>query len=103
MATLRDYRGVGIRLTDERLAHLRETHPEMRANEAGIALTLAAPEKVVQSVSDARARLYYREFDVPGLGSKLVCVLVIATDSPFVLTAYVTDRVKKGAVLWPSE
>ena len=33
MSNLRDYRGVDIRLTDERLAHMRDVHPEIAANE----------------------------------------------------------------------
>jgi hypothetical protein len=103
MPIIRDYRGIDIRITEERLRHLRETHPEMLANESEIGLTLAEPQEVVQSTSDDRARLYYRRFDVTGLGSKLMCVLVLEGESPFVLTAYFTDRVKKGVVLWPSE
>jgi hypothetical protein len=104
MVNLRDYRGVEIRLTDERLAHMRDVHPEIVANERFIAETVAAPEIVVQSEMDRAARLYYRRYRVTGIGEKHMCVLVKATgESPFVLTAYFTDRIKRGEVLWQRE
>jgi hypothetical protein len=57
--SLRDYEGRAIRLTDERLAHIRE-HREMADLDAAIAEALARPVRVVQSLSDLHARLYYR-------------------------------------------
>ena len=103
MSSLRDYRGVNIRLSDERLAHMLDVHPEIAANEHFIAETVGAPEIVVQSRSDARARLYYRGYRLDDLGEKRLCVLVLMADDPFVLTAYFTDRIKKGEILWRRE
>ena len=98
-----DYQGKRIRLTDERLAHILE-HPEMRDMEPRIAETLAQPEKVVESLSDAQARLYYRFYLGTRIGNKHLCVVVKEVDAdPFVVTAYLTDTVKKGRVLWPRE
>ena len=54
-----DYQGHRIRLTDERLAHILE-HPEMRGMEPRIGETLSTPQRVVESLSDLQARLYYR-------------------------------------------
>jgi hypothetical protein len=48
---LHDYQGLAIRLTDERLDHVRE-HPEMRGLEHAIEEALLHPERVVQSFSD---------------------------------------------------
>ena len=59
MKILTDFEGLAIRLTDERLAHILE-HPEMADMEDSIEETLARPERVVQSASDAEAHLYYR-------------------------------------------
>jgi hypothetical protein len=104
VTVLLDYRGIEIRLTEERLAHMRDVHPEIMANEGFIAETLADPDLVVQSGSDVAAHLYYRRYQVANLGEKHMCVLVQTTvESPFVLTAYLTDRVKKGEVLWERE
>ena len=97
-----DYAGRRIRLTNERLAHIRE-HPEMGHLQAAIAETIRAPMCVVESLSDSEARLYYRRHTSRGLGEKYVCVIVkvLAADA-FVLPAYLTDCVKKGRLLWPA-
>lgn len=100
MKAIVDHQGLAIRLTDEWLAHLLE-HPEMAELEAAIAETLAAPELVICSVSDATAQLYYRFYPETSLGNKFVCVVVKSSqDDAFVLTAYLTDKPKKGTVLW---
>ena len=59
MSVLRGYSGLSIRLTNERLTHIL-AHPEMAGMEKAIEETLARPEKVVESLSDPDARLYYR-------------------------------------------
>ena len=102
MRTLPDFEGRQIRLTDERLAHIRE-HPEMMGLEHAIEETLRTPTHVVESVSDAQARLDYR-YDVgTRVGDKYLCVVVkLIADDAFVLTAYLTDTVKKGRLLWPA-
>lgn len=96
-----DYGGQRVRLTDERLAHILE-HPEMAGMEQAIGETLARPESVVESLSDAEAQLYYRFYIGTRVGDKYLCVVVKvqATDA-FVITAYLTDTVKRGAQLWP--
>ena len=101
MRVLHDYLGLAIRLTDERLAHILE-HPEMNGLEGAIEETLLHPEHVVESFSDPHARLYYRFYLGMLVGDKFVCVVVkVVADDAFVLTAYLTDRVKKGVPLWP--
>ena len=75
----RDYRGEEIRLTDERLAHIRE-HPEMVPLEEGIAETLSVPDCVMTSVADPDARLYYRFYAATSVGDKHLCVVVKAAD-----------------------
>ena len=95
-----DYAGRSIRLTRERLVHINE-HPEMRSLSNEIPKVLRFPEVVVESVSDNLVNLYYRNERSQTLGSKHLCVVVKLTDDPFVITAYVTDRVKQGRVVWP--
>ena len=102
MKVLHDFQGLAIRLTDERLAHILE-HPEMAPMEPAIQETLLHPERVVQSFSDPQARLYYRFYFGTIVGSKYLCVVVkVLDDDAFVLTGYLTDRIKKGVVLWPT-
>ena len=99
---LRDFQGLAIRLTDERRNHILE-HPEMVPMEPAIEETLLHPERVVRSFSDPQARLYYRFYFRTMVGSKFLCVVVkTLDDDAFVLTAYLTDRIKKGVVLWPT-
>jgi hypothetical protein len=102
MQVLRDFQGLAVRITAERLRHILE-HPEMAGMEAAIEETLRRPERVVQSMSDVAARLYYRFYIRTVVGGKFLCVVVKTIDEDaFVLTAYLTDRIKTGAVLWPT-
>ena len=103
MRECRDYRGLRIRLTDERLAHILE-HPEMTGMEDRIVDTLSRPEQVVESLSDAAVQLYYRYYLGTRVGDKYLCVVVkVQAQNAFVVTAYLTDKVKKGILLWPIE
>lgn len=103
MRILHDHQGLAIRLTDERLAHILE-HPEMAGMGEAIQETLLRPERVVESPSDPQARLYYRFYPGTLVGDKYLCVVVrVAATDAFVLTAYLTDRVKGGVPIWPRE
>ena len=73
----------------------------MRGMEEAIAETLAQPEVVVQSLADAKAHLYHRFYLGTRVGEKYLCVVVkIQEEDAFVVTAYLTDRIRKGVVLW---
>ena len=64
--------------------------------------TLTGPVRVIQSVSDSEANLYYRFYIGTRVGDKYLCVVVkIRQEDAFVLTAYLTDSIKKGDVIWP--
>jgi len=56
----------------------------------------------VQSLSDPEAHLYYRFYFGTRVDDKYLCVVVkIKDDDSFILTAYLTDTIKKGEVIWP--
>ena len=56
------------------------------------------------SAADPGARLYYRFYPRTIVGGKFLCVVVkVLGDDAFVVTAYLTDRVKKGALQWPKK
>ena len=102
MPAFRDYEGVVVRLTDERHRHILQ-HPEMAGSDEDIERAVAAPDSVIQSVSDSETRLYYRYVPKSLVGAKHLCVVVkIRRGDAFVITAYLTDKVKKGRVLWPT-
>lgn len=74
----------------------------MAGLQAEIERTLGEPETVVESLSDSEAQLYYRFYVGTRVGDKYLCVVVkISHDDAFVLTAYLTDRIKKGRQIWP--
>ena len=103
MPTMIDFQGLSIRLTEERLAHILE-HPEMAGMRSAIEKTLSKPQKVVQSQSDPSARLYYRYYLATIVGNKYLCVVVkISGNDAFVITAYLTDQIKRGVLIWPQE
>lgn len=103
MRLLRDFQGFTIRLTEERLVHILE-HPEMARMEPAIEDVLAHPERVVESLSDSEAHLYYGLQQGTRVGDKYLCVVVKMKEAEaFVLTAYLTDKIKRGVQLWPKE
>jgi hypothetical protein len=98
---LTDYEGRAVRLTDERLAHILE-HPEMAGMQNKIEETLAAPDRVIESLSDPEAHLYYRFYLGTRVGDKHLCVVVkMAQNDAFVLTAYLVSEPVAGKQLWP--
>lgn len=102
MKVLMDYQSKTVRLTDERLAHIKE-HPEMVNMEIALEETLRGPQLVIRSETDASANLNYRYYYGTLVGDKWLCVVVkYDIDDAFVLTAYLTDKPKKGEQLWPS-
>ena len=63
--------------------------------------TLASPEAGIRSLADPKAHLYHRFYVGTKVGDKFLCVVVkIQDDDAFVLTAYLTDKIRRGTVLW---
>ena len=101
MLHFQDVRNRSIRLTDERLRHLETDHPEMAGQTPRIAETLAAPDLIVRSRTDASVELFYKWYTTTPVIAKFLCVVVKALpDDPFMITAYHTDAVKRGEGLW---
>lgn len=111
MPILFDYQNREVRLTEERLTHIRN-HPEMVGMDTLIAQTLKQPQLVRKSRSDENAALLYRFYIQAAMvgdrswniGDKWLCVVVkYLLDDAFVVTAYFTDKPKEGEMLWQSE
>jgi len=100
MITLSDFEGRTIRLTDERLAHILE-HPEMHAQEDRIAETLSSPDAIILSHHDPSVHLYHKLFSqTPVTRKYLVVVVKYLERDAFVITAFFTDREKKGVYVY---
>ena len=101
MVYFQDIRNRSVRLTDERLHHLETDHPEMAGQILRIAEILADPDRIVRSRTDATVELFYKWYASTPVTAKFLCVVVKALqDNPFMITAYHTDAVKGGGVLW---
>jgi hypothetical protein len=103
MKIIRDCFGRSVRLTDERLAHIL-LHQEMVGMEAEIERVVQAPIEVRMSRSDSTVQLYYEFYAKTLVGGKWLCVVVkCVADDVFVVTAYLTDRIKPGETVWPKK
>ena len=91
--------GNDVVLTDSVRAAILAKHPEVAAFIDRLGVVLLSPDEVRQSVSDTRVVLYY-QFRDEVLGGKWVAVVVKRVERHFVSTAYATDRVKSGEVIW---
>ncbi len=100
-----DYTGRLIRYPIERQRHVAERHPEMSEQSGLIWDTLAAPDEVRRSTNDPETVvLYYRWFDNTPVGPRYVRVIVKLLDhDAFVLTAHVTDDIRRGELVWARE
>jgi hypothetical protein len=103
MTVIADCFGRNVRLTDERLAHILG-HPEMSGLQEAIVQVLRQPTEVRCSRSDQTVRLFYEPRFQTTVGDKWLCVVVkYLPDDAFVVTAYLTDKVKAGETLWPTK
>ena len=90
-----------VRLTDERLEHFENQHPEMVGQLNRISETLKEPDKIIQSKTDKTVELFYNHYKTTPVSEKILCVVVkTSRDDNFVITAYYTDTIKWGKVLW---
>ncbi|MBM4087717.1 MAG: hypothetical protein FJ272_23250 [Planctomycetes bacterium] len=101
MQYFRDNQGRLIRLTDERQEHFEAEHPEMEGQLERISETLADPDRIVRSRTDASVELFYKHYASTPVTTKYLCVIVkVLPDDHFIITAYYTDAIKRGAILW---
>ena len=90
-----------IRLTPERKKHIEEDHPEMRDQFDNIKYTLSQPEVIIRSKTDETVELFFRYYKRTPVSEKYLCVVVKNLDEDlFIITAYFTDSLKRGEVLW---
>ena len=70
--------------------------------EERIAEAVRHPDRVLESLSDPQARLYYRFYVDTPAGDKHLCVAVKLVDNDaFILTAYLMRKPVGGRQLWP--
>jgi hypothetical protein len=101
MKRFKDIHNRQIRLTIERQQHIEIDHPEMSGQIDNIGDTLMSPDSIGKSKTDPDVELFYRHYNTTPVTEKYLCVVVkISVNDLFIVTAYFTDTIKKGAILW---
>jgi len=101
MKWFKDIHNRRIRLTDERQEHVEANHPEMYGQIGKIQKTLSKPDIIVKSRTDPEVELFYRHYAITPVAEKYLCVVVkVLVGDMFIVTAYFTDTIKGGEVLW---
>ena len=99
-----DYLGREIIVTPGRLNHIHEFHPFMVGHINLIGQTLSEPDEVRESSAAPTVHLFYRWYTNLSIGDQFICVVLKV--NPFmgtVITAYPTDRIKRGELVWKRE
>ena len=87
-----------IGLSDERWNHIIDTHPEIKEFLKELEGALIDPELIKRSVYNKNVVLFYRHYKHI-YGGKYMCV-VVRLDEKSIVTAYITDRIKSGDLIW---
>jgi len=92
--------GKAIRLDEDRWNHVRG-HPEMENQSSKIEETLVDPDEVRESTHAASIWLFYKLYTKSPVSEKCMLVVVEVLDGEgFIVTAFFTDKVKKGGSIW---
>ena len=72
-------------------------HPTLEGKEPAVIQTLVEPDEIRLSRVDESVYLFYRR-----KGKRYLCVVVKKAEpkTAFIMTAYVTEKIKEGRVLW---
>ncbi|HPB83667.1 MAG TPA: DUF4258 domain-containing protein [Spirochaetota bacterium] len=72
-------------------------HPVMKGGEERVIKVLSDPDEIRQSKSDKNVYLFYRKEQE----KRWQCAVAKdETDSGFLITAYPTDKIKEGEMIW---
>jgi len=72
-------------------------HPVMKGNEERVIKVLSDPDEIRQSKSDQNVYLFYRK----ERETRWLCAVAKdETGSGFLITAYPTDKIKEGELIW---
>jgi len=90
--------GFSVRTTREYWTLILRKHPEVAGKEDEVRRCLQDPEQVRRSKQDRAVYLFYRAL-VP---YHLVVVVRRLNGDGFIITSYITDKVKEGEPIWPT-
>lgn len=96
----RDMFGRTVELSLGCLTHISETHPEIKGRTDVINETLKSPDIVKRSVYASNVLLFYKYYKYIYNGKYICIVIKILDEGCFISTAYITDKVKRGEMVW---
>lgn len=99
MTKFRDGWGTEIELTEERWKHIVKEHPEIEGLSEQIGNVLNSPDYIKRSLRDENVWLYYK-YEEMLYNGKYLLVVVKRGQRAFVVTCYVTDKIKQGDTIW---
>lgn len=88
-----------IELTCERKKHIVEYHPDVQRHFVKIKEVLECPDEIRKSRHDSKVLLFYKYFANIKNGKYLV-VVVKTNKRNFVITCYLTDKIKTGQKIY---
>lgn len=92
--------GKTVRLDEDRWDHVLE-HPEMENQIDRVSKTVVNPDEVRKSVHNPSVCLFYKFYnDTPVTEKFLLVAVKILNGEGFIVTAFFTDRMKKGGLIW---
>lgn len=86
-----------VELTTERKSHIILKHPEIKPHIKKISQVLSSPDATRRSKFDPDALLFYKYFDKIK-GGKYINVTVKKGERNFILTAYITDKIRASKI-----
>ena len=91
-----------VTLDERRYEHILE-HGEMKNQIERIKETLKEPDEIRESIYDESVWLFYRFYPRSPVTKKYMLVVVKVLNSKgFIITAFYTDKIKKGELIWKS-
>ncbi|MFH1826359.1 MAG: PBECR2 nuclease fold domain-containing protein [bacterium] len=93
--------GEKVYLSDSKWDHIEKRHPEVKRFMSFFCEVLSTPDIVKISRKDKNVHLYYKYFKKI-LGGKYLLV-VTNSGKRIIITAFVTDKIKVGEMLWPKK
>jgi hypothetical protein len=86
-----------VRTTREYWSLIQRKHPEVVGKDTEVQQCLRHPEIIRRSTQDQAVYLFYRS--IPPY--HLTVVVKRLTTEGFIITSYLTDKIKEGEAIWP--
>lgn len=92
--------GKVVSLDESRWHHVLE-HPEMKKQLEAVKETIVNPDEIRESTHDSSVLLFYKLYKTTPVTKKYLLVVVKTQNKEgFIVTAFFTDIMKKGGLVW---